>query len=38
MNWVVLLGLVGAGDELAEVTGRGSETSMGPNGWSANPT
>jgi hypothetical protein len=38
MNWVDLSASVGAGDELAEVTVRGSATSMGPNGWNPNPT
>jgi hypothetical protein len=38
MNWVSLLALVGEGGESVEVTARGSETSMGPNGWNPNPT
>jgi hypothetical protein len=38
MNWVALSASVGAGDESVEVTARGSETSMGPNGWNPNPT
>jgi hypothetical protein len=38
MNWVVLLASVGAGDELVEVTARGSAISMGPNGRNPNPT
>ena len=38
MTQEALLALVGAGDELVEVTARGSETSMGPNGWNPNPT
>jgi hypothetical protein len=38
MNRVDLLDLVGLGDESVEVTTRGSETSMGPNGWNPNPT
>jgi hypothetical protein len=38
MNRVPLSALFGAGDDLIEVTTRGSETSMGPNGWNPNPT
>jgi hypothetical protein len=38
MNQVALSSLDGAGDESVEVAARGSETSMGPNGWSPNPT
>jgi hypothetical protein len=38
MNWVSLSSSVGAGDESVEVTTRGSETSMGSNGWNPNPT
>jgi hypothetical protein len=38
MNRVALSDLVGVGNKLAEVTTRGSETSMGPNGWNANLT
>jgi hypothetical protein len=38
MNQVFLSALVGAGDESVEVTARGSETFMGPNGWNPNPT
>jgi hypothetical protein len=38
MNQVAFSDSVGAGDELVEVTRRGSETSMGPNGWNPNPT
>jgi hypothetical protein len=38
MNRVALSASVGVGDELVEVTARGSATSMGPNGWNPNPT
>jgi hypothetical protein len=38
MNRVALSTSVGAGDDLVEVTARGSEISMGPNGWNTNPT
>jgi hypothetical protein len=38
MNQVAFSAYGGAGDELAEVVTRGSETSMGPNGWNPNPT
>jgi hypothetical protein len=38
MNWVALSASVGEGDESVEVTTRGSETYMGPNGWNPNPT
>jgi hypothetical protein len=38
MNQVALSASVGAGDESSKVTGRGSATSMGPNGWNPNPT
>jgi hypothetical protein len=38
MNRVALSSLVGAGDELVEVTARGSATSMEPDGWNPNPT
>jgi hypothetical protein len=37
MNWVALSTSVGAGDESVEVTARGSETYMGPNGWKYQP-
>ena len=38
MNRVALSASVREGDESVEVTARGSETSMGPNGWNPNPT
>jgi hypothetical protein len=38
MNRVDFLASIGAGDESVEVPARGSETSMGPNGWNPNPT
>jgi hypothetical protein len=38
MNQVSLSASVGIGYESVEVTARGSETSMGPNGWNPNPT
>jgi hypothetical protein len=38
MNRVDLSASFGARDELTEVVARGSETSMGPNGWNPNPT
>jgi hypothetical protein len=38
MKRVALSTSVGTGDELVEVTARGSVTSMGPNGWNHNPT
>jgi hypothetical protein len=38
MNQVALSTSIGAGDESIEVTTRGSETSMEPNGWNPNPT
>jgi hypothetical protein len=38
MNRVALSALVGAGDELVEVTARGSATYMEPYGWNPNPT
>jgi hypothetical protein len=38
MKQVALLASVGAGDESVEVIARGSETSIGPNGWNPNPT
>jgi hypothetical protein len=38
MNQVALSSLIEAGDYSVEVTTRGSETSMGPNGWNPNPT
>jgi hypothetical protein len=38
MNRVALSTSSGAGDESAEVVTRGSEKSMGPNGWNPNPT
>jgi hypothetical protein len=38
MNQVALSTSIGAADESTEVTTRGSETSMGPNGWNPNPT
>jgi hypothetical protein len=38
MNQVALSASVGEGYESVKVTARGSETSMGPNGWNPNPT
>jgi hypothetical protein len=38
MNRVDFKTLVGSRDESFNVTARGSETSMGPNGWNPNPT
>jgi hypothetical protein len=38
MNQVAFSSLVGAEDELVEVTTRGSATYMRPNGWNLNPT
>jgi hypothetical protein len=38
MNHVALSASGGARDESVEVVARGSETSMGPNGWNLNPT
>jgi hypothetical protein len=38
MKWVAFSASVEVGDESVGVTTRGSETSMGPNGWNPNPT
>jgi hypothetical protein len=38
MKWVALSSSIGAGDVMAKVTARGSETPMGPNGWNPDPT
>jgi hypothetical protein len=38
MSRVDFLASVGVGYESNEVTLRGSETSIGPNGWNPNPT
>jgi hypothetical protein len=38
VNRVALSASVGIGDDSVEVTARGSEKSMGPNGWNPNPT
>jgi hypothetical protein len=38
MKQVAFSASSGVGDDSAKVVSRGSETSMGPNGWNPNPT
>jgi hypothetical protein len=38
MNRVALSASIGAREESTKVVSKGSETSMGPNGWNPNPT